>query len=157
MVRDFRLQRFLRDNNAMNLKNGIPWTRLLREGVLEESLRRLCLVEDEQFEFLVELMIRIGLFSPLKSIKASTDSLFFVPSVLSPGPIPDEYFRPFVMEAIEAHIGSDLIEVKFLFNGFLPAGYYDCLIAILVRSWYTKEIKSLPTVVCSSTTLLFGR
>ncbi|KAJ8604650.1 hypothetical protein CTAYLR_006524 [Chrysophaeum taylorii] len=136
VVRDFRLHRFRRDRKAMDINDGKDWLDLISNGIATEKLlRRLWIGERLAYDFLVSLMIQLGLFARL------SDGRFLVPSSVCATTIQGaSNGEP---AGIQAHLdGSEMrldgrIPCFEFQDGFLPNGFFERVVNKLVNDWPT--------------------
>ena len=166
LFRDIRLHRSRRDHRTIEVDGGRPWRKLFFfDGILEEPLlRRLWLGEDDDsFEYLVDLMIQIGLFARLPSVGSGGDgsmNRYLVPGALTSTSRNMSSIVPFVgseedrlMEVqariegrlIEDHIGRKYEKMDITFKEqFVPPQYFERLTTRLVSTWYSETSDLLP-------------
>ncbi len=160
VVRDFQLHRFRRDYNAMNLNRGIPWTNLLTKGVANlPLLRKLWLGEsDSHIEFLINLMVHLGVFG----ILPSTDHMdeyrrFLVPAMITDHMNSGKFSESKILEHLGLSSVDEAFRTSFKFDeDFIPAAYYNRVVARLVTVWRDSYVDEDPTVLPNGCLLCIG-
>jgi len=136
IIRDFKFHRFRRDHRAMKLNDGTSWKNLLTKGILDVPLlKKLWLGQNENFGFLITVMIKLGVFAELLQPKLEGGIVYFVPNVVI---VPFDV-GTFSDSKIADYLQIDSIDkastISFKFKNFLPIGFFNRLLTLLVATW----------------------
>ena len=158
IIRDVKLHRFRRDYSAMEVNGGASWASLVTKGVLDLALlRRLWMGEEHCVDFLANLLVNLGLFGVLQVKEGNIDQRFLVPSMITV-PFDVEHFAGiFILKhlGLESLKGGCGNKVQFE-DGFMPIGYCNRVIAILVTVWKRSYIEADPFMLPNGCLLRMG-
>ena len=138
IVRDFKLHRFRRDYKAMELENGDHWNNLLQRGILHHSLLlTLWPGERENFKFLVNVMVRLGIFGMLYDEGTNTEPRYTVPSVVTEPSIMsrEEMSLPNVLNYLNLNSNSNACIETIGIKRFVIVPFYNRLANLLSMEW----------------------
>jgi len=159
VVRDFKLHRFRRDFKAMELNDGESWNKLLRRGILDHSLlKALWPGQNDHFDFLLKVMMRLGIFGTLQ-VNANTEPKYTVPTVVTKPSVEsrEKMSMPKVLHFLNVESNEEVFAESIGVETFALVPFYNRLVNFLITEWqngYSKKMK--PVLLPSACNLYLG-